>query len=342
MPGRRVVAAAIALALVIPGTIRAQADSAAGLEAMRRADLLLASIGFRLSVAAAPLCTHREPGTGLQLHTLAQYAPPMREVVRAHFRFHGSVGVEGVVPGSPAERAGVREDDSVSRIGPIAVSQAVPGEATTAILAQLHAALAALPPAEPIEVALHRDGRVHRIRIAPLPACRTRYELQIAEGFDARANGDLVQISSKYLEEVDPALLPALVAHELAHNILGHRERLEAAGAEFGLASGFGRNVGLFRQTEIEADILSVHLLARAGYDPGIAARFWREVGPRVLEGKIRSRSHPPFRDRAATVEAEASRIAAQGKDAPLPAFFATRDRPLDGKWEDLLVRARR
>lgn len=332
----------IALACIVAGApAPAPAQDATGLEAMRAADLQLAAIGFRLSVAAAPLCDRREPGLGLQLHTLVQYDPAARPRVRAHFGFAGAVAVEGVVPGSPADRAGLKPDDTIASIGGIAMPRDIPGEASTAQLVALHAAIAALPPQAPVDIVAIRAGQRIQLRLTPLAACRTRYELRIADSFDARANGELVQLTSKYLDATAPELLPAVLAHELAHNILRHRERLDAAGADFGFASGFGRNVGLFRQTEIEADILSVHLLARAGYPLEIAARFWREVGPRLIEGKLRSRSHPPFKDRAATVEAEAARVAAAGPGAQLPEFYTRRDRPLDGKWEGLLVRVR-
>lgn len=336
----RWLAALVWLVLIL--SVPARAQDAALLEAIRAGDMRLASIGYRLSVAAAPLCDRQEPGFGWQLHTLAQYGPAARDSVRRHFRFAGvnTVAVEGVVPGGPAERAGLRQDDTIVAIGGVALPRDLPDAASTAQLAALYATIATFPPDKPIEVAVIRGGAPVRVRITPIPACRTRYELRIDDSFDARANGDLVQITSEYLDEVDESLLPAPIAHELAHNILRHAARLEAAGAQFGLASGFGRNAGLFRQTEIEADILSVHLLARAGYPTEIAARFWGGFGPRLIAGKVRSRSHPPFKDRAATVAAEAARIAAAGGRAPLPDFYARRGEPLDGKWEALLVRA--
>ncbi|MCP3732891.1 M48 family metallopeptidase [Sphingomonas sp. MG17] len=307
------------------------------LEALRVADLQLASIGFRLSVAGAPLCDRLEPGTGLQLHTLAQYAPPARDGIRAHFGLAGPVGVEGVVPGSPAVQAGVRADDTLMAINGTALAPAPAGEASTAQLAALHQQLAALPPTAPIDLTLSRAGRRIAVRVQPVAACFSRYELRIGNSFDARANGELVQITSKYLEAIDGDLLPAVVAHELSHNILRHRERLAAAGAEFGFASGFGRNVGLFRQTEIEADILAVHLLARARYSPHTAARFWREAGPRLMAGIVRSRSHPPLRDRIDLAVSEAARFTRPGAPPAPPPFLAKRNQPLDGDWRKLL-----
>jgi hypothetical protein len=88
-------------------------------EGFRAADLRLATAGYRLSTANAALCDRLEPGHGIQVHTLDQYAPALRPAVAAHFRFAGALAVEGVVSGSPAERAGVRPDDTIVRFGDI-------------------------------------------------------------------------------------------------------------------------------------------------------------------------------------------------------------------------------
>lgn len=329
-------AIAVAIATASPSASAQPSDKSEIFEAIRAADVRLADIGFRLSVAAAPLCDRLEPGVGIQFHTLAQFDPTMRAKARAHFGFVGAVAVEGVTPGSPASSAGIRPNDTLAAINGAPVSPDIPLQATTASLAALHKQFAALPPTTPIDLTLLRDGRQIRVRIEPVPACFSRYELHITSGFDARANGELVQISSRYIEDVEPELMPVVVAHELSHNILRHRERLAAAGATFGLASGFGRNVGLFRQTEIEADILAIHLLARAGYTPSLAVRFWREVGPRLLAGLVRNRSHPALEDRIAIAEAEAARID-MARAAPPPVFIADRSKPLTGEWRRYL-----
>ena len=59
------------------------------------------------------------------------------------------------------------------------------------------------------------------------------------------------------------------------------------------------------KQAEREADILSLHLLAAAGYDPQIAPRFWRENG-----ASMGSRGHDSVNKRIALLETE---IAAMG-----------------------------
>src|SRR3546814_9277782 len=85
-------------------------------------------------------------------------------------------------------------------------------------------------------------------------------------------------------------------------DLLRHRERLEAKGVNYGLLSGIGRNVGYFRQTELEADILSVSLLANANYDPHIALAFWHVYGPAHDSNIFNSRTHPGWEPRVAVI----------------------------------------
>lgn len=309
-------------------------------EAIRDVESAMARIGYRLATANAPLCDRLAPGLGLVLHTPEQYAPALRDEAVRHFGFAGPVGVEAVIAGSPAAAAGVEPDDTLLGIGTARFATEAPGAAaSTASLIRAEAQIAALPADAPLELHGQRSGKDYVRTIAPVPACRTRFEVAIGPDFTAKADGDMVQIGSRFFEDYPEEQVAAVIAHEFAHNILRHRERLEVLGVSFGLMSGLGRNVRYFRQTELEADILSVALLANAGYDPDAAVRFWEDFGPRHAGGILRSRSHPAWRDRLATI---AAAIAALGPDRPArPAIVDSRDRPLDGDWQSLLVRAR-
>jgi predicted Zn-dependent protease len=108
------------------------------------------------------------------------------------------------------------------------------------------------------------------------------------------------------------------MAHEFAHNILRHRDRLNAARASRGVL-GVGRGVSSIRQTEIEADRLSVYLMERAGYDPGAAVRFWTRYGPHPLNF-LRSRDHPAWRERVRLMEVEIAKIRAARAAGRTPA----------------------
>ncbi|MDP5280665.1 M48 family metallopeptidase [Sphingomonas sp. DG1-23] len=329
---------------MLPGAARAAAsesDQVAVFEAVRDADLKLAAIGWRLAVANAPLCDRLEPGTGLQLHTLDQFDSGTRDLARTHFGFATPVAIEAVVPGSPAQRAGLRNDDSLVRVGPIDIA-ALPGTAgTTQRLVAAQLALAKLAPDAPIEVEATRAGAPIRVTIQPVPACKSRFELRLASDFNASADGTMVQISARFFETYPEEQVVAAIAHEFAHNVLHHRDRLEARGVDFGLLSGFGGNVKYFRQTELQADLLSVYLLINAGYPPEASTAFWRSFGPSKAGGIFRSRSHPHWRDRVATLDAEIARARTISTRPIVPAQIAERAQPLSGDWQSLLVRHR-
>jgi hypothetical protein len=321
--------------VVLALPVRAHADDDSALfEAFRAADMRLATAGYRLSTANAALCDRQEPGHGIQIHTLDQYAPGLRPAVAAHFGFAGAVAVEGVVAGSPAERAGIRPDDTIVGFGGITLAPQADGPASTARLVALWSAVAALPSTAPIRVDLLRRGAALSVTVQPVAACRTRYELAITPDLEASANGDMVRIGSGYYDRFDAELVAVVIAHELAHNILRHRKRLKAVGAEFGILSGFGRNADFFRQAELQADILAVHLLARAGYPGDLASRFRQHPVAKARSGAFQLRSHPHWKDRLRVALAEEVRIAAAGPTAP---FVAERDSPLTGDWRSLV-----
>ncbi len=328
-------------AAMLPVAAAAQQEvgTAETFEAIRAADLQLARIGYRIATANAELCEQLEPGTGLQLHSLDLYDGAMRSRAEAHFGFATDLAIEAVVPGSPAEAAGLQADDSLVRIGPVVIAGTSGRPNSTERLVQVQLALAELPPEAPVEVEALRDGVPIRATILPVPRCRSRFELRLADDLNASADGTMVQLSSRYLEDFPEEFVAATVAHELSHNILRHRVRLEARGVSWGLLSGFGGNVKYFRQTEVEADLLAVSLLVNAGYGADTMVRFWSHFGPRHAGGILRSRTHPSWRDRVATVRQEAMRVAAISARPVRPPILEARDRPLDGDWQSLLVR---
>lgn len=333
----------LAVALVL-AALPSQSGSAQSLdatfEALRAADVRMLTIGQRLAIAAAPWCRMQQPAIGLALHGPAQYLGEARAQATAHFGFTSPVGVAGTVPDGAGARAGIVADDAiVSAAGKLvdALSPLKQDTPATAPIAAFDRWIAAQPPSAALRLTIRRDGRAIDATLNPRPACRARFEQRDSDAVEASADGVLVQISSRLLGDLDDEGVAVLLAHELAHNVLEHRRRLNEAGVSRGLLSGFGRNAGLFKQTEVEADILSVHILTKAGYDPALAGRFWQTFGPKRAGG-LRSATHPGWRDRAATMTAEAPRVAQAGRVADL---LRARDMPVDGNWQAILVRAR-
>ncbi|UZK69494.1 M48 family metallopeptidase [Sphingomonas sp. S1-29] len=304
-------------------------------EAIRALDKRLATIGFDLGRDNRALCDRQAPGTGLVVHAPAQYVSNLRAAA-AHFGFAGAVAVLATVEDSPAAGK-IAQDETLVRWGDVAVAD-LPTATPTAPLIALYDRTAQAPATAPVQIETIRDGQARTTTLEPVAVCRTRFELEMSDAVNAEADGDMVQISSRLFEEYPDSEVAVLVAHELAHNILRHRDRLDAAKVARGLLAGVGRNARLFRQTELEADILSVHLLVNAGYPPLAAATFWRKFGPEHAGGWFRSATHPGWRERAARMQQEGEAIAAGRVDPKAPPILQQRTVPLDGDWRALLA----
>lgn len=300
-------------------------DQATSFEALRAIDLRLATIAHRLVTANAPLCRETAPATGLVLQADTQYDAGSLPSARKVFGFATPVAVEAVVAGSPAGKAGVQANDGVAAIG----SQSLSATATPPSSADRDAALGVLEQqGTPVRLTLLRDGKQEVVQIPATLGCRSRFEVVLGTQMTAQSDGKVVQIGVRFFERYRDDETAVIVAHELAHTILKHRVRLEAAGVKGGLLRELGRNAALSQKVELEADVLGVALLHNAGYDPASAARFWRDHGDDIDGGIFRSRTHPATKRRIAAIEAAAAAIP-PGARPYTPPILAQRDVPL-------------
>lgn len=322
-----------ALALIAaPITATAADDPAATFAALRAVDGRMAAIAYRLTTANAALCRDLAPTPGWALHGLGQYDPGLRGAARIAFGFDAPIAIEAVVPGSVAARAGLHDNLSIVAVDGQPLAPAAPGNAPATSQARdaANALVAAQPADRPLVVDTLQGGERRRVTVAASPGCRSAFEVLLGPGMEASADGRIVQLGVRFFERYSDDEVAVVVAHELAHNILRHRARLDAAKVNRGLLAEVGRNGRLFRTTEDQADLLGLHLIRNAGYDPQLAVRFWREHGGDIDGGVFRSRTHPSSKARAQALADEIARIPA---DAPLPyvpPVLAERDRPLD------------
>ncbi|GAA0662998.1 putative Zn-dependent protease [Sphingomonas insulae] len=312
------------------GSVNAVQDTAATFDALRSVDARMAGIAYRLTTANVALCRDRAPTPGWAIHGIDQYDAGLRDQARRSFGFDAPIAVEAVVPGSPAEAAGVRANDGIVSVNGHALDGAPAAKGSSS--AGRDAAtdtIAALPADRPLDVVLRRNGQSLAVRIAASPGCRSAFEVLLGPGMEASADGRIVQIGVRFFERYSDDEVAVVIAHELSHNILHHARRLDAAGVKRGLLAEVGRNGRLFRLTEDQADLLGMHLLRNAGYDPQIAVRFWRDHGGDVDGGLFRSRTHPSSAARANAIEGEISRVPAGASRPFIPPLIADADQPL-------------
>lgn len=267
----------------------------------------VATIGFRLTTANAPHCPRTQPQIGVIWGDPRLYDSASRAAARAAYGASDSDApyIAAIATGSPAAAAGLHVGMAIHSVaGLVPASE---GGDAFARIAALETRLGAPSPDPAVEVKA-ADGR--RIAVHPVVGCASAFRVEARDRPEGAADGRLVLISAglaRFADDDDE--LAAAVAHELAHNILRHRARLDAAGVDRGLGKQFGRSARLFRQTEIEADRLSVWLMQVAGYDPAAAVLFWQRFGKRGGPVLLQAGTHPRWQDRVRMLETEIAAI---------------------------------
>ncbi|MEZ5708138.1 MAG: M48 family metallopeptidase [Blastomonas sp.] len=281
-----------------------------GYEALRAKDSRVLAIGYRLAKGNVAYCPDLENAAGWALHSLSQYGD--RNGARAAFGFEGEFAVLAVLPDGPADRAGIRQDDTLVAINgdtldlDHAAMEANGESRGYAPLAWLQARMEAALAKGPASITIMRDGQRLEFTVEPELICQSRFEVRTSNNQDASANGRIISIGDELVDfAASESELSALLAHELAHNMLHHRERLNAAGVSRGLLQQFGRSARLIKQTEVEADRLSVWLMANAGYDPQDAVTFWTRYGKTYGLGIFSPSTHYRWKKRVKFISEE-------------------------------------
>lgn len=298
------------------------------LELLRRDDLRLASVGEQLAIRNRALCRDHRSWAGVVIHTIDQYQPMVRVDAIAVFAFPTPVAVEAVLPSGGAADAGIAPNDGIVAIGDSRLTLDAPAAtASTRRRDSVDRMIAELQPDSPARLVIRHAGVDRTLSLTPRAGCQARFEVHELD--EAAADGSIVQIGASYMDGFDPEWLPVIVAHELAHIILKHRARMDAAGVKYGIFSELGRSGRLHAQAESEADRLSVYLLFNAGYDPRLAGAFWRGPGKKLDGGLFRNRAYRSWRERATALDAEAANIPTKVTAPFVPPMIALADQPM-------------
>lgn len=299
---------ALSLPALSPPALSAPVSSDAYVAALARLqldDARLQSIGWRLTTGNARFCPDARPEVGLLLQDMMNYSTP--EAVRAAAGIRGDIAVQAVAEGSPAALAGLAANDEILAIdGQDMASLPPPKPGDHRRLLALQDRIdAILAESGQIRLRLRgKDGTPREVLLTGLPACPSHFELLIGKT-SAQADGNRVVIGDHFDKTHRPSdalgdeEYAALVAHELAHNLLHHREWLDQV----------GRGWTKVKQTEREADRLAIWLLTNAGFDPEAGPRMMASWGRRTDPGFLSLPTHDGWSERVATMQREVARI---------------------------------
>lgn len=285
------------------------ASPAAVLRYLAEQDRLVARVGHRLATANASLCPRRFRSAGIAIHTLSQYNGPYRAAAAKEFGLGSYPGVLAVIADSPADMSGLREGDELVSIDGRDLAPLNETPASDQADRVLDVIDEAMSDGEARFVG-QRGPNTLAFMITGTQACQSRFAVVSEAGVTASADGDYVRVSTPMLAFIrNENELAVLLAHEFAHNILRHAARLDAQKVPRSLLGQFGRNAQRIRVTEIEADRLSVYLLANAGYDATLAPAFWDRLIRAHGGGIFASPTHPGRRERLQLLVDELARV---------------------------------
>ncbi|MDG2003288.1 MAG: PDZ domain-containing protein [Novosphingobium sp.] len=222
----------------------------------------LANVAWKLRKSAGNLCLGKSAATGLTFDYIGAYSDSDGPLLRQVLGLTDMPQVAAVVPGSPADLAGIEVGDDVLAVGKVSVSRIGESADDSDLLAdELEKWLAATPQTQQIELLTRRGQNERVVVIRPVRLCATRFVLKTRDGKKAFSDGENVALSTGMIRfaAIDDEL--ALIAgHELGHVINRDRE---------------AKSIGERRRMEDRADALGAALAHCAGYDVWRSADFW-------------------------------------------------------------------
>lgn len=223
----------------------------------------------------------------------------------------------------PAYKAGIRINDQVLSVN---------GRPVTSMMQSAQIMQDAIKDKGrwPINILVMRDGKEINYAITPQLSCDYPVGLVDQDVVNAYADGKKIYVTRGMMRFIrEDRELALVVAHELAHNTMGHIGKKSGnalLGALVdGVAAAYGVNTqGAFSKAagsaysqdfEMEADYVGLYAMARSGQDITDAANFWRRMGaanPGSIQQKGYFSSHPSSPERFVAIDKAVAEIKAK------------------------------
>jgi len=289
-------------AFILSAAIGTQASAAPmSIRTLAAEETRLASVGYRISAANSRTCSAPTMMSGLIVHDLTQYPAAARLAVSRAFSLREGVGVVGIVRGSGAERAGLRIDDEIIEIGGRSVEDPAAWTRRTPSydrVDRFNAMMSASTQAGATVLLVRRQGQLLRLSLSGQPGCGGSVKFVDSSSVNAWSDGRHVVLNAGIVAMArSDDEIAFVIAHEMAHNILGHIGQSATASRML-----FGRMFGSSapQNTESQADAAAVSLMRGGGYAPEGGLNFL-QTARRQMWWAI-SLDHPGFGSRMRTV----------------------------------------
>ncbi len=283
----------------------------AALRGLAGEDGRVARIGYQLTTANLSLCRVPANTGGFVVQALDQYDRRFRDGAKSTFGLDDHVAVLAIVPGSPAERAGLTVGDRLLAVNarPLPLAAPWPRGSYATVETALDMIQQAFDRGDATFDVI-RDGARKSVTIHPVAGCAVRVQLVPSSRLNAFADDRYASISTAMARYANgDAELAFVIGHELAHGFLRHQALLSRNTARAGLLGGRRAPRRLVRDTERQADQFALYMLARAGFDIAGIPNFLRRVADAQGPGPRVATDHPSSPERIAAAEAVIAEI---------------------------------
>lgn len=306
---RRVIATAFSvvmgvLSIGLSSTTLAAPPMPDRFDQLRAQDLRVATVAYRLATTNTPRCAPDVvPQLGFVLHSIAQYRGGDRPAAARRFGLGRHVGVMAVVGDTPAQNAGLHAGDHLLAVNGRAFADRDGAETGRAAVDRVHQALVAAMQHGEVTLTVSSAAGIRDVRFRGEPGCSSNAELVPDSDVNAWADGSRVIISDGLLRRcASDDELALVIGHEMAHNLLRHRQHLAADGVPAnGLLPAGSAASRAIRETEEAADRLAVVLATAAAYDLSGAEAF---IGGLMAVIPTPAKTHPDLPRRLALLRA--------------------------------------
>jgi hypothetical protein len=282
----------------------------------------LDDIAYPILVMGASLCPNDlRTRLAARFATVGNYEKEMQPAAIRVLGLSDTLTVLTVTNGGPAARAGLSPGDHIVAVGVDAL------RAGTGTVKEFTELLAKHREAgnKQISVTLQRGKETRRIAIHLEEVCDYGSVVLQSSDLNAYADGENIYLTSTMMRFVDNDELRVVIAHEFAHNAMGHiktRKKNSLFGAILGAIGDLamaaqGVNTGgyytsqgakagamVFSQDfEREADYVGLYALTLADLPINAAPTFWRHMGQTDPKSIGFAHSHPTTAERFVRME---------------------------------------
>jgi membrane-associated protease RseP (regulator of RpoE activity) len=332
MKHKRILAALLSLSLaliscVAPQTKRVEVSDELVLEEAKKQRVialeslmddwaLVRRVSYPVLASATSYCGEKVRASfGMYFANRHAFPKDFRETSAELYAMDDALRITQVVPGSPAERAGLRQGDVLVSLDDkeFPAGEKAMKEADTLLREELTAG-------ETVRLTVSREEAEKTISLAPETICDYPVIPTQSDQVNAFADGKRIGLARGMLRFVDNEQeLAMVISHELSHNAMGHltaKKTNYMLGTIFDIAAAvYGVNTqGLFgglaarrysKEFEAEADYVSLYIMTEAGLDIEDAPQFWRRMATAHPGNITRSHasSHPSTPERFLALE---------------------------------------